>query len=423
MNNNSFLDLGDCTDYAQALRDRPPRVVHGTAFLLIALLGAAICWTSLTRADLVVRAAGRVRPIQTAEKVFSAARGEVSSGSVAGRVVEVRFKQGGAVRRGDVLIRLDTARLDNEIDRQRRAIRAAEQELAQMGRLERLHRQQFEAARSRAEAELAQARTEVRQAQQRQAEDIRIAVAELSSAEDELVRARRLALSGAVPPAEVVKIRGRASEARAKRDRARLRIDDTPVEVRRRALVLLEKEDAVKREELAIKRVVKQAELESARLQLANLDLERGHTVLRAPVDGVVTSLDVKVGDVLEPGKAVVEIAEQKGFRFEALVPSEEVAHLSVGMPARVRLDAYDFQKYGCVEGTVCFISPDSEAADGQRAPYYLVRIELGRDRVGRGDRWGPIKLGMGGQVEIISGGESVLLLLLKKIRQTVSLG
>jgi HlyD family secretion protein len=423
MSNNQVLYLSDCTDFAQALRDRPPRAVHSTAFLLTALLGAAVCWAALTSADLVVRGVGRVRPVQTPEKVFSAARGEVLSGSVGGRVVEVRFKQGGQVRRGDVLLRLDAARLDNEIDKQRRTIRAVEEELGQLRRLQRLSSEQFEAAQAKAAAELAQARAEVRQAQQRQAEDVRIAAAELSGAQDELERTRRLVLARAVAPAELVKVQARASEAKAKLDRARLPIDESRAEVLRRALVLLEKDDAVKREELSIKRGARQAELESARVGLANLELERRQAVLRAGVDGVVTSGDVKVGDVLEPGKAVAEIAQQKGFCFEVLVPSEEVAHLSVGMPARVRLDAYDHQRYGCVEGKVYFISPDSEVPDGQRAACYLVRIELSRGEVGRGDLLGPIKLGMAGQVEIVSGRESVLFLLLKKIRQSVSLG
>jgi multidrug resistance efflux pump len=422
MRSQAILDLSECTDYAQALRDRPPRAVHGTALVLTALLGAALLWAALTPADLVVRAEGKVRPVQAPTKVFSAAREEVRSGG-SGRVVEVRFRQGGEVRRGDVLIRLDAARLETEMEKQRRVIQAALVETEHLRRLEALQRQQFEAARARAAAELAHARAEVGQARRRQAEDVRIAEAEWSSAQDELARARRVADSRAVAPGDLVKIQGRASEARAKLDRARLPIDASRVEVLRRALVLLEKEDAVKREELAAKRSARQAELESAQLQLANLEREHGSTVLRAPVDGVVTSGDVRVGDVLEPGKAVVEIAEQKGFRFEALVPSEEVAHIEVGMAARVRLDAYDHQRYGWVEGTVCFVSPDSEAGDGQRGAFYRVRIELSRCEVGRGALCGAIKLGMGGQGEIVSGRESVLSLLLKKIRQSVSLG
>ena len=47
-------------------------------------------------------------------------------------------------------------------------------------------------------------------------------------------------------------------------------------------------------------------------------ELERQQANLTAPITGIVTSKEVKVGDHLpEPGKPVVEIAEQKGFHFE----------------------------------------------------------------------------------------------------------
>ena len=68
------------------------------------------------------------------------------------------------MRRGDVLIRLDTERLDNEIAKRQRAIQAGEEELAELGRLEQLLAHQFESTRAKAEAELAQTREEVRQA-------------------------------------------------------------------------------------------------------------------------------------------------------------------------------------------------------------------------------------------------------------------
>ena len=116
----------------------------------------------------------------------------------------------------------------------------------------------------------------------------------------------------------------------------------------------------------------------------------------------------MKVGDLLSSGQPVVEIAEQKGFLFEVSVPSEEVGHLQVGMSARIKLDAFDYQKYGTLEGTVRFISPDSGVAEGQRAPSYLVRIELAGEEVGRGDFHGRVKLGMAGQAEIVTGQEAL---------------
>jgi multidrug efflux pump subunit AcrA (membrane-fusion protein) len=156
---------------------------------------------------------------------------------------------------------------------------------------------------------------------------------------------------------------------------------------------------------------------------LAALEAERGQSVLRAPVAGVVTAGDVKVGDLLEPGKPVLEIAEQHGFRFELVVPTEEVGHLQVGMTVRIKLDAYDYQRYGTLAGTVCFVSPDSGGPGEARAGAYVVRIEVDGDAVGRGDLRGPVKLGMAGQAEIVTGQENLLLLLVRKIRQSISLG
>jgi HlyD family secretion protein len=140
-------------------------------------------------------------------------------------------------------------------------------------------------------------------------------------------------------------------------------------------------------------------------------------------MDGVVTLGDVKVGDVLETGKPVVEIAEQRGFVFEVAVPSEEVAHLREGMAVRIKLDAYDFQKYGTVAGRVRFISPDSGVVEGQRSAFYTVRIEVEDAELARGDLRGRVKLGMAGLAEIVTHRESLLSLLVKKIRQTISLG
>jgi HlyD family secretion protein len=140
-------------------------------------------------------------------------------------------------------------------------------------------------------------------------------------------------------------------------------------------------------------------------------------------MDGVVTSGDIKVGDLLERGKAVFEIAEQRGYLFEVAVPSEEVGHIEVGMPVQIKLDAYDYQKYGTLAGTVRYIAPDSAILEGHSAAIYLVRIETNGDELGRGELHGQLKLGMSGQAEIVIGRESLLALLVKKVRRTISLG
>ena len=423
MRNEFVLDLADCSEFRQALQARPPRIVHGTLILLIALLGTALAWAAATKANLIIRGQGRVRPVATPVKVFSGARGEVLSASVGGRVAEVNARIGDVVRRGDVLVRLDTARLDNEITKQDRTIRAGEEELAKLAQLEGLLRHQYEATIAKAEAELGRAREEVRRAREQRDSEIRLAQLGLSAAEVEEAPLRRLVERRAVAPMELLNAAAKTREAKEKLVKARIPIDESGVPVAQRALELAHRDYAVRLDELDLKRRTKRGEIESARLELANLDLERRQAAIRAPTDGIVTSGDVKVGDVLEPGKPVAEIARQAGFRFEVSIPSGEVGRLRVGMPVRIKLDAYDYQKYGTLDGTVCFISPDSEVADGQKGVIYIVKIVVPRDEVGRGAFRGRVKLGMAGQAEIVTGRESLLMLLMRQIRQTISLG
>src|SRR5262249_26979235 len=140
-------------------------------------------------------------------------------------------------------------------------------------------------------------------------------------------------------------------------------------------------------------------------------------------IDGIVTAGDVKVGDVLESGKPALELARQEGFLFEAEVPSEEIGLVRVGMPARIKLDAFDYQRYGTASGTVRFLSADSGTPKDPKTAIYTVRIALEREFIGRGELRGQIKLGMAGQVEVLTRRESLLALLVKRIRQTISLG
>jgi multidrug efflux pump subunit AcrA (membrane-fusion protein) len=418
-----YVDLADCTEFRQLLDRRPPRLAHGTAFLLTGLVAAALAWAALTRADLVVRAPGRVRPVSSPKRVFNPGRGEVLSASAGGRVRAVHVREGDLVRRGDVLIELDTERLDNEIARVRRKIEVAREELRQLAGVQQIAGRLADAARAKIEAEIARAAEEIRQARDRQSADVQLLERQLQDGRAEEATLRKLVGTGAAAPLELIKVSGQVAEYSAKLAKARLPVDAGPVEVLRRDLVVAEKDSAVKREELAMKRGLKEGELAAAGTELANLELERRQATLRAPADGVVVFGDVKAGDILEAGKAVVGIAEQQGFRFEAGVSSEDVAHLRVGMPARIKLDAYDYQLYGTLPGEVCFIAPDSTAAQADRPPLYTVRVEVKGEEVGRGALRGPVKLGMLGQVEIVTGRESLLSLLLKHVRQRISLG
>src|SRR5262249_52340523 len=275
MRNHWIQNLAECTEFRQTLQARPPRIIHGTALLLAGLLGGGLLWAGLTRVNLVVRAVGRVRPVTPPIKVYNTGSGETFSASFGGRVIPVNFREGDKVRKGDVLIRLDTERLDNEIIKRKQALQAAEEDLAKLDRLKELLAHQFEAARARAEAELAQAREDLRLAQEKRGSGIRPAGAEAGGKGGGEERGRQphreKTTAEARPEQAILRVR----EAEEKLKKAELPVDEGRVEVLRRGLVLAEKDHAVRGEELGLKRAAKQAEVNAARVDLDNLELER----------------------------------------------------------------------------------------------------------------------------------------------------
>jgi multidrug resistance efflux pump len=418
----SEIPLTECSPFNQIVHGRPSRLAHGTALSLVLALGAALVWGELTEANLVVRGGGQVRPLTPPQKVFLSGRTEVLSASTGGLVVSVHYAEGQAVRAGDVLVRLDTARVDNEIEQKKKVVATAEGELGRLERVRELTVAQDEAARVKGRAELLQAERELKEAEDRRRSERKRAEIERATATEDASRAERAHASGVGSVSEVDAARARLAEAVEKFQKASLPVDSGRVGVCREALVLIQRDGAVRLAELALKQDAKRGDLATARLALSALELERRSAELVAPVGGVVTTTPVKVGDVLAAGKPVVEIADGDGFRFEATLPTADVGELRPGMPVQIKLDAYDYQRYGVLTGVVESISPDAVVPEGQQTPVYLVRITLNSHELRRGDRVGRVKLGMAGQVEIVTGQEPLLHILVKKIRHTISL-
>jgi HlyD family secretion protein len=399
--------------------------------LLTALLTAVVAWGALAEANLVVRAVGRVRSVETPTRVFASAGTELD-----GRVVFAPFAEGDAVRAGDVLIRLDTAHLDNQIAKAERTLESSGEEIAKLKGLESLVNEQLRSAEDKAQSELTQAEEAVARAVDRRASDLRVAEVSLKAATDHWQRMNKLTGSRAVSAEDSMKAEVELHQAEEKLVQAKLPIEESSVAIARRAVELVDREFAVRRAEVQARLVAKQGEADAGRKELANLRLQRTEAELRSPIDGIVVAGRVQPGDILERGKPVLEIAPRGGYRFEAVVPSEDIGELRVGMPVRIKFDAYDYQKYGILDGTIVYLSPDSKLSGSddhgrdsgdqiaaRRSPAaYLVRIELKADEVGRGALHGHIKLGLGGTAEIVTGRESVLAVFVKHIRKSITL-
>jgi adhesin transport system membrane fusion protein len=146
-------------------------------------------------------------------------------------------------------------------------------------------------------------------------------------------------------------------------------------------------------------------------------------TTLVAPVKGTVKDIKVTtVGGVIQPGQQIMSIvpyADQ--LIVDARVKPSDVAFLKPGLPAMVKISAYDFGIYGGLKGHVLNVSPDT-FADEKAAPgkadaiYYRVEVLTEKSELVAAGKHLPIIPGMTGNVEIRTGEKTVLSYLLKPI-------
>lgn len=145
-------------------------------------------------------------------------------------------------------------------------------------------------------------------------------------------------------------------------------------------------------------------------------------TVIRAPMDGVVKNIQVTtLGAVVPAGQDILEvIPTQDEMVVEAFVDPSEVAFLAIGQPVMVKLSAYEFNKYGGIEGQIRHISADTlqEQNPNRSAPNDEVQLEPGLYKVLVGfvehgvQRHGKTLVpmpGMAADIEVKTGNKTVL--------------
>jgi len=175
-----------------------------------------------------------------------------------------------------------------------------------------------------------------------------------------------------------------------------------------------------------------QAEMSKAEEDLATLmqtlaqrkdQLER--TELRAPAKGIVKNVRATTpGAVLRPGEEVLQIVPaDDALVFEARVKPVDIGFLQSGLPATIKVDAYDFSIYGGLDGKVTYISADTLSEDLRQGeqPYYRVQVRAtGRSFSKRSDDRMDIQPGMTATVEIKTGSNTVLRYLAKPLIKTL---
>jgi hemolysin D len=129
--------------------------------------------------------------------------------------------------------------------------------------------------------------------------------------------------------------------------------------------------------------------------------------IIYSPIQGTVFELpNAKPGAVVQPGQTIAQVApENVPLVLRARMSSNQSGFLKVGLPVKLKFDAYPFQDYGIVPGHLTWISPDSRVKSSSssssssssvagsaltgNAPeeFYELEVKLTQNYIQHGDR------------------------------------
>lgn len=159
------------------------------------------------------------------------------------------------------------------------------------------------------------------------------------------------------------------------------------------------------------------AELQSE-LRRESAEVER--LQVRSPVDGIVKSFNVRVlGGVVAPGSVVAEVVPvgQELMAFTRVAP-RDIGNVAVGQKVELKVQAYDYARYGTVSGTVSSISAGTFQDEKTGDPYYKVLVSLSQPHAGKDHTKNPLVPGMTLTADILTDRTSLLWYLLAPIKR-----
>lgn len=159
----------------------------------------------------------------------------------------------------------------------------------------------------------------------------------------------------------------------------------------------------------------------SEQYQLLERESILKHTELKAPLDGVIKSLRIDtIGGVLRAGDELLQISPADTELFvEVKINPADIGSLEIGMPASVKIDAFDYTIYGGLNGELTYLSSDTlsqEAADGQNSVFYKALVKIDKQSSNPKLLLSDLKAGMTAGVDIQTGSRTVLEYIMKPV-------
>ncbi|QIT18819.1 EmrA/EmrK family multidrug efflux transporter periplasmic adaptor subunit [Acinetobacter pittii] len=252
---------------------------------------------------------------------------------VSGQVAQVVVKDTQTVHRGDVLVRIDDR--DAKI-----ALAQAEAELAKAKR----QYKQTAANSSSLNSQVVVRADEINSAKAQVAQ----AQADYDKAALELNRRAQLAASGAVSKEELTKAQSAVETAKAGLELAKAGLAQASSSRKAAESTLAANEALIQG---VSETSTPDVQVAQAHVEQAQLDLER--TVIRAPVDGVVTRRNIQVGQRVAPGTSMMMIVPLNDLYVDANFKESQLKKVRPGQAVTLTSDLYgdDVEYHGKVMG------------------------------------------------------------------------
>ena len=407
----------------------PQRIITRMLALLAVLLVLVLAWAMFAQLDVSVNGRGAITPPSHLQEVQSLEGGIVR---------EMLVKPGQRVRRGDLLLRLDTAQYEANLGasvQNRLAALAgrarldallsgatprfapewqqeAPELIAKETQLWRDGQREFASATAAAREGVTRRRGELAEAHSRIAQldtGLKIALESLSIEE-------RLFKEGAGSRGDYLNAQQRVQQQRTELDSLRAsvpRLVATLAEAQAQAGEVearMRGQWGAQRSEYETKAGALASTVKGQQDQVSRRDIT-------APVDGVVNRVLVAtVGGVAQPGKPILEIVPADSeVLISVRVKPSDIGFIHVGQSASANVLAYDATTYGRLQAQVVRVGADA-IPDERNEPYFEVQLSTDRSQLTAHGKVLPITPGMPVDVGILTGRRSVLQYVFKPV-------
>lgn len=156
---------------------------------------------------------------------------------------------------------------------------------------------------------------------------------------------------------------------------------------------------------------------EQLRRQFASLKQEaikakelHDQQLIVSPIDGTVQQLQIyTVGGVVQPAQVLMQVVPKDSkMEVEAWIQNKDIGFVQEGQKAEVKVDTFNFTKYGLIDGLLVNVSNDA-VADEKQGLRYLANVEIDKDWMQVENRKVKLAPGMSVSVEIKTGQRRII--------------